>query len=58
MDKISYKSSGVDIDAGNSFVDAIKSDVKSTFNRDVIGGIRSFAGAYSLIGIEIQFYYW
>lgn len=48
MDKISYKSSGVDIDAGNSFVDAIKSDVKSTFNRDVIGGIGSFAGAYSL----------
>jgi len=30
------------------FVDAIKSDVKSTFNRDVIGGIGSFAGAYSL----------
>ncbi len=48
MDKIYYKSSGVDIDAGNSFVDAIKSDVKSTFNRDVIGGIGSFAGAYSL----------
>ncbi len=58
MDKISYKSSGVDIDAGNSFVDAIKSDVKSTFNRDVIGGIgHSLELILSHLDIEIQFYY-
>ncbi|HIP61853.1 MAG TPA: phosphoribosylformylglycinamidine cyclo-ligase [Sulfurovum sp.] len=48
MANISYKDSGVDIDAGNDFVEAIKSDVKSTFDKNVIGGIGSFAGAYAL----------
>ena len=47
-EKVSYKDAGVDIDAGNSFVEAIKEDVKSTFDSNVIGGIGSFAGAYSL----------
>lgn len=45
---ISYKDSGVDIDAGNSFVNAIKPSVAATFNPNVIGGIGSFAGAYAL----------
>lgn len=45
---ISYKSAGVDIDAGNAFVEAIKPFVKSTFNSNVIGGIGSFAGAFAL----------
>ena len=45
---ISYKEAGVDIDAGNSFVEAIKPFVKSTFNKNVIGGIGSFSGAYEL----------
>lgn len=48
MDKVSYKDAGVDIDAGNNFVEAIKADVKSTFDSNVIGGIGSFAGAYAL----------
>ena len=48
MANISYKDAGVDIDAGNSFVEAIKEDVKSTFDSNVIGGIGSFAGAYAL----------
>ncbi len=48
MANISYKDAGVDIDVGNSFVEAIKSDVKSTFDSNVIGGIGSFAGAYAL----------
>ncbi|NKQ40102.1 MAG: phosphoribosylformylglycinamidine cyclo-ligase [Sulfurovum sp.] len=48
MATISYKDSGVDIDAGNAFVEAIKNDVKSTFDSNVIGGIGSFAGAYAL----------
>jgi phosphoribosylformylglycinamidine cyclo-ligase len=47
-DKISYRDAGVDIDAGNDFVEAIKADVKSTFDEHVIGGIGSFAGAYAL----------
>ena len=49
-EKLSYAQSGVDIDAGNDFVEAIKSDVKSTFDTNVIGGIGSFAGAYALPG--------
>ena len=48
MEKVSYKDAGVDIDAGNNFVEAIKADVKSTFDENVIGGIGSFAGAYAL----------
>jgi len=48
MSNISYKDAGVDIDAGNAFVEAIKADVKSTFDSNVIGGIGSFAGAYAL----------
>jgi len=48
MSKLSYKDAGVDIDAGNSFVEKIKPFVKSTFDNHVIGGIGSFAGAYEL----------
>ena len=47
-EKLSYKDAGVDIDAGNSFVENIKPYVKSTFDKNVIGGIGSFAGAYEL----------
>jgi len=47
-EKVSYKEAGVDIDAGNEFVEAIKAEVKSTFDANVIGGIGSFAGAYAL----------
>jgi phosphoribosylformylglycinamidine cyclo-ligase len=47
-DMISYKEAGVDIDAGNRFVDSIKPIVRHTFNKNVIGGIGSFAGAYEL----------
>ncbi len=48
MAKLSYKDAGVDIDAGNAFVENIKPFVKSTFDQNVIGGIGSFAGAYAL----------
>ena len=48
MSNVSYKDAGVDIDAGNAFVEAIKPAVKSTFDNNVIGGIGSFAGAYAL----------
>jgi len=46
--QISYKESGVDIDAGNSLVEKIKPIVKQTFNENVVGGIGSFAGAFRL----------
>ena len=48
MSTISYKDAGVDIDAGNSFVERIKPHVKATFDKNVIGGIGSFAGAWAL----------
>jgi phosphoribosylformylglycinamidine cyclo-ligase len=50
MSQISYKDAGVDIDAGNSFVENIKPLVKSTAIKGVLGGIGSFAGAFELPG--------
>ena len=43
-----YKKAGVDIKAGNDLVDKIKKDVASTFDKNVLGGIGSFSGFYSL----------
>ncbi len=48
MSKISYKDAGVDIDEGARFVEKIKPYVKQTFDKNVLGGIGSFAGAYEL----------
>ena len=36
MSDISYKSAGVDIEAGNEAVELIKSSVKSTFSDNVL----------------------
>ena len=41
---ISYKDAGVDIDAGDDFVNAIKPFVKRTQTPHVLGGIGSFSG--------------
>ena len=48
MATVSYKDAGVDIDAGNQFVENIKPYVKSTLIPGVLGGIGSFAGAFEL----------
>ena len=48
MATISYKDAGVDIDAGNSFVENIKPHVKRTKIPGVLGGIGSFAGAFEM----------
>ncbi len=45
---ISYKDAGVDIDAGNDFVEAIKPFVKRAQTPHVLGGIGSFSGAVRL----------
>lgn len=48
MSKISYKDAGVDIDAGDNLVEQIKPYVTKTFNKNVLGGIGSYSGAYAL----------
>ena len=48
MDKIDYKSAGVDIDAGNEAVNRIKDGVKSTFTSNVLTGLGSFGSLYDL----------
>lgn len=48
MATVSYKEAGVDIDAGNQFVENIKPYVKATKIQGVLGGIGSFAGAFEL----------
>ena len=48
MGKIDYKSSGVNIDAGNEAVNRIKDGLKSTFTSNVLTGIGSFGSLYDL----------
>ncbi len=43
-----YKAAGVDIEAGNRFVDLIKPVVRKTFKSGVITNIGGFAGLFSL----------
>ena len=43
---ISYKSSGVNIDAGNEAVNKIKDKVKATFDANVVTGLGSFGAMY------------
>ena len=51
MNKIDYKSAGVDIDAGNKSVELIKKSVQSTFNKNVLTDIGSFGSLYNLKNI-------
>ncbi len=46
MAKLTYKTAGVDIDAGNSFVELIKPLAKKTYKSNVIGKIGDFSGSY------------
>ena len=48
MSKTTYKSSGVDIDAGNHFVRLIKPHVDSTRNKYSNTNLGGFSGAYTL----------
>ena len=44
---LSYKDSGVDIEAGNRAVSLIKKEVESTFGPEVLGGLGSFGGLFA-----------
>ncbi len=48
MKKVTYKTAGVDIDAGNAFVKAIQKSVKSTQVPGVIETVSGFGGLFSL----------
>lgn len=48
VDKIDYKSAGVDINAGNKSVELIKDKVKSTFDNNVLTGIGSFGSLFDI----------
>ncbi|MHB1005218.1 MAG: phosphoribosylformylglycinamidine cyclo-ligase [Chloroflexota bacterium] len=48
MKEITYKDSGVDIDAGNRAVGLIKSHVRSTFRPEVLADIGLFGGLFEL----------
>ncbi len=45
--RMTYKSSGVDIDAGNKFVDLIRPMVRKTFRPEVVTDIGGFGGLFS-----------
>jgi len=47
-DQVTYKDAGVDIDAGNRFVQMIKPLVKATSRPEMLGDIGGFGGLFSL----------
>ncbi|KAL4707991.1 hypothetical protein ACJJTC_010607 [Scirpophaga incertulas] len=52
---LSYKDSGVDIEAGDSLVSLIKPLAKSTIRSGVMGGLGGFGGCFQLKAIEQDF---
>ncbi|NLO74335.1 MAG: phosphoribosylformylglycinamidine cyclo-ligase [candidate division WS1 bacterium] len=47
-DRLTYKSSGVDIAAGERAVELMKASLKATYNEHVLTGLADFGGLYAL----------
>ena len=45
---LTYRDSGVDIDAGDELVERIKPHVRRTIRPEVIGGLGGFGGLFSM----------
>ena len=45
--KLTYKDAGVDIEKSTHLLEEIKSDIKSTFRKEVIGDIGKFGGLFA-----------
>jgi len=52
--KLTYKSSGVDIDKANKFKRQIKSLVARTFTREVMGGIGGFGSLFNFASLKYK----
>lgn len=48
MERMTYKSSGVNIDAGNESVKLIKDSVRATYRPEVLGDLGGFGGLFAL----------
>ena len=46
--KLTYKDSGVDIDAGNRAVELMQNDIKSTYRPEVLSSLGNFGGLFAL----------
>ena len=52
MEQMTYKDSGVDIDAGNKSLQLIKAAVRSTYRAEVLGDLGGFGGLFKLKNYE------
>ena len=52
LNAVDYKSSGVDIDAGNRAVELMRTAVCSTYNDSVLAGIGSFGGLFDVSALK------
>lgn len=53
-EKLTYKDSGVDIDAGNESVRLIKDGVRATYRPEVLGDLGGFGGLFALDTIKYR----
>lgn len=53
-EQMTYKDSGVDIDAGNRSVELIKESVKATYRPEVLGDLGGFGGLFALNSVKYK----